>query len=189
MRADSQPGLSDQRREFLTSAGKKAANLQLSDGKNLVLLQLREGGGGWRIMNHHGQGIGGEQPDLETARGLANRLETELVDADGTPLNFNSLGFPAREAAFRTADGATLGMAAQRIFKGGPAGGDKPLRTEPWTTEEVRALAERLGLKVTQIGSHVNTPTLSYPPAANRVPDREGSPCSPARPRTLGGGH
>uniref|UniRef100_UPI003F493747 hypothetical protein n=1 Tax=Nonomuraea sp. CA-251285 TaxID=3240002 RepID=UPI003F493747 len=151
MGAQFQPGLSDQHREFLRSAGKNASDLQLSDGKNLVLLQLREGGG-WRIMNHHGQGIGAEQPDLETARGLANRLETELVDANGTPLDFNSPGFPSRGAAFRTADGETLGVAAQRIFEGGPTP-PAPPRTEPWTGEDLRGLAKKYGLTVDSVGS------------------------------------
>lgn len=150
--ADAAPDLSDQQREFLRSAGTNAADVRLSDGKQLVLLQVREGGP-WKVVNHHGQNIGPEQPDQETARAVANALETGLVDADGTPLDFNSPDFAARAKAFKTAESETLGRAAQRILKEVEEGPVKPLRTEPWTAEEVATLAERLGLKVSYIGN------------------------------------
>lgn len=122
--AESNPDLTDQHREFLRAAGAKAADIQLSDGGNLVLLQAQKGGP-WRITNHHGQNIGPEQPDVDTARAIANRLETELVDADGNPLDMNSPGFAERAQAFRSADGESLSQAAGRIFSSGGSAPDE----------------------------------------------------------------
>jgi hypothetical protein len=143
--AESQPGLPDSHRELLRTAGTNAAGVDLSDGGNLVLLQFEEGGP-WRVTNHHGQHIGPDQPDLNTARSIANKLEAELVDADGTPLDFNAPDFAQRAATFRTADGQTLGVVTQRIFQENDQGGTgkrgKPSQVSPEVIARLREVQE-----------------------------------------------